>query len=150
MLYCLGFLSLRSYPSLQEICVLLGYWQPVFEGLRGTEHQLITARGKNQIIVNYNIISVGYLPVFISALLQSNKTQPVLFLPQDSLFCSRTKCTCPDTTRGHHRIHLQQGEGWYLLPVAGRTGELVSRCVQSPLVISWRRVIGRASTFISA
>lgn len=50
----------------------LSYRQPVFEGLWGQEHQLLTADDKDQII-NYSVISVGYLPVFLSALLQDRK-----------------------------------------------------------------------------
>lgn len=84
---------------------------------------LPTADDKNQMmmmitIIN-NIISVGCLPVIISALFQSNKIQAVSLLPRDSPFCSRTKRVCPATTQGHRRRRLPWGEVGYLLPLAG-------------------------------
>lgn len=61
----------------------------MFEGLRELEHQLTTADDENIFIINYNSISVGYLPVFLSAVFQSNKTH-------QCYSCPRTVCSAPD------------------------------------------------------
>ena len=60
----------------------------MFEGLRELELQLTTA-DKNIFITNYNSISVGYLPVFLSAVFQSNKTL-------QCYSCPRTVWSAPD------------------------------------------------------